>query len=353
MCDGLISFSLNTTFVGKPTKTQLDDGSTALIHQGPQGPKIVNLGYGYQTIQASYTDIFALLTEDGYSIAPALTAENRCVKTFASIQLLLVDIDSGMRIEELQQHEFYRKYGSGYYCTPSHTENEHRFRIIYRLEHPVYEIDIVKSLYIGLMLLHGAADPACKDPARLFFGTVQAQHKEITQRYVDDEGLVEILLAAAEYEEQQQAELLKAAAAAEQYKDRVMLPEERQLVLDLLRGRFVGDYCVWRNIGWGLKSQGFSLEDFQYVTTGMMNQKTPKDAAKVWSDGSAGGDVTMGTVWHHLFAHYGKEAVLEKMQGFRQKERKQDRELLQAVLAKKYGKKTQREKQQEIINKYK
>lgn len=345
----LIRFSLNTTFKGKPQKIQRADHTHVLMYNNTQ----VNLGFGYTTLEASYADIFALLTEDGYSIAPALTAENRCVKTFESITLLLVDIDSGMRIEELQQHEFYRKYGSGYYCTPSHTEDQHRFRIIYRLEHPVYEIDIVKSLYIGLMLLHGAADPACKDPARLFFGTENAQRKEITDRFVDDEGLVTVLLAAAEHEEKQQAEMLKAAAAAEQYKDKVMLPEERQLVLDLLRGRFAGDYVVWRNIGWGLKGGGFSLEDFQYVTTGMMNQKSPKDAAKVWNDGSAAGDVQMGTVWHYLFDQYGKEKVLEKMKVFRQQVKQQDRELLQAVLAKKYGMKTQREKQQEIINKYK
>jgi len=77
----------------------------------------------------------------------------------------------------------------------------------------------------------------------------------------------------------------------------------------LLKSSFVGNYPTWRNIGWGLKRGGFSLADFQYVTAGMMNQKTSADAAQVWRSGSTDGEVTMGTVVYFLKQRHGEDCL--------------------------------------------
>jgi hypothetical protein len=51
------------------------------------------------------------------------------------------------------------------------------------------------------------------------------------------------------------------------------------------------------------------VSDYQYVTQGMMSQKTPAMAAQVWADGRAGGKITMGTVIWFLKQRHGQDCL--------------------------------------------
>lgn len=196
----MIKFAYHKTVRGKPQKQE--DGT--LCQDGQK----VNLGYGWQTAELEYSEIFLLLSQGGYAIAPALTSDNRCEANFLSSELALVDIDEGMRIEDLETFEFYQLYGSGYYTTPSHKEDSHRFRIIYRLPGVVTDPQVMRMIYRGLLVIHGAADTSCKDSARLFYGTVGAERRQITSRTIDETGL-ELILGAYDYLESQQPKITK------------------------------------------------------------------------------------------------------------------------------------------------
>jgi hypothetical protein len=90
---------------------------------------------------------------------------------------------------------------------------------------------------------------------------------------------------------------------------RELNPTQRTRILDLLKSTYVGEYAKWRDIGWGLKAGGYTVADWQYVTTGMMAKKTPEMAREVWAAGKTGGKITMGTVIWFLKQRHGADCL--------------------------------------------
>ena len=276
------------------------------IRGKPRKDQGYNLGYDWITIDVSWDDAFRLITEDGCAVSAELTSDNRKEANFASRQLIMVDIDNGMSIEELLNDDFYNAYGAGFYATPSFTPELHKFRIMFMLEQAETDPIRLRKLNRGLLQVFAQADEACKDPTRIFYGTPNCVLAEQTQKLLPDDiaqALVDMV------NEQDQARL--EAMANQPVIDHTMSDQRRAKILELLRSCFVGDYHIWRNIGWGLKAGGFALQDYQHVTQGMMRAKTAQDAATVWNDGTVGGAVTMGTVIHFLRERLGEDCLKE------------------------------------------
>jgi hypothetical protein len=282
-----MKLSINPSIVGKPPK-----GSD------------VNLGYGWCNIEADWCDVFKLITEDGYATSAELSSDNRKEANFVSRQLLMVDIDSGMTIPELLNNDFYNYCGAGFYATPSFTEELHKFRICFVLEQPETDANRLRKINRGLLKVFEQADEACKDPCRLFYGTPDCMLYEQTDKILTLD-IVEVLCELTEAEDAERAAHMAEYANTEYP---ALDDERKQKIITLLRGCFVGNYAIWRNIGWGLKSGGFSLQDFQQVTAGMMNQKTPEQAAAVWRAGGTGA-ITMGSVIHFLKERLGADCL--------------------------------------------
>jgi hypothetical protein len=112
----------------------------------------------------------------------------RQAKNFQASDVLSVDIDGGRRMEEILEDPLVRDYGSILYTTPSHTEEEHRLRLVLALprtiEDPVEMRAAARSLALRLN-----GDLAATDPARLFYGSRGSQPQ------VWDRGLSEEMLA--------------------------------------------------------------------------------------------------------------------------------------------------------------
>lgn len=157
------------------------------------GTKQINLGYNWITGHFDLDEIFMMLTEGGAAIAPALSSDHRVYINFESCQLALVDIDSGMKLWELEDHWFYQLYGAGFYTTASHTEDNHRFRILYVLEDPITDREMMRHIYEGLLAIHGAADTSCKDVCRLFYGVTSSEYAAIQDKRIDQAGIETIL----------------------------------------------------------------------------------------------------------------------------------------------------------------
>lgn len=296
-----MKLSIHSTIHGKPSKVLCDDGKTRYYCDGQK----VSLGYGWVNVESEWDDVFNLITVDGCATAPYLSCDNRKDATFVEHCLALVDIDSGMTIEQLFEHPFYDVFGAGFYTTPSHTDSDHRFRIIHRLEQPITNAEEMRLLYRALMGEYGNADASCKDAARLFFGTVNCLLKEQRSNTLPKD-VVDYLVSELRSKDAEQVKTM----------DQVEYPplndEKKQRIIDLLKQSYIGQYEQWRNIGWGMRSGGFTLADFQNVTQGLMSEKTAANAKDVWDDYKADGKVpTMGTVIHFLKTRHGADCLLE------------------------------------------
>jgi len=295
----MIAFSYHRACIGKPEK-RIVDGKLQLW----LGDKRINLGYGWITAELPFEDIYEMLSVGGYAFAPALNSDHRIEENFVSHELALVDIDGGMTLEELQTFPFYQLYGSGFYTTPSHTAEQHKFRILYRLPCAITDGETMRVIYEGLLAVHGFADIACKDPVRLFFGTINATHREITDRSIDAEGLQCLIQARDIVLEHKQVEQ---TIIVENFKEHgPKTPEQVGELLDELRKHYPDlNYATRRDVTWAVAgSVGNS------VAVSLMRQR--------WSDhdkngkyevivnsrkNTSGKQVSLGTIYHMIRQH--------------------------------------------------
>lgn len=91
-------------------------------------------------------------------------------KNFQCMQVLAVDIDSGLTIEEVRSHLFFQKFGWFIYTTPSHRADAPRFRIVFLMERPIETVKRMNLAYTGIIRMF-AGDRACTDASRLFYGS--------------------------------------------------------------------------------------------------------------------------------------------------------------------------------------
>lgn len=319
-----MKLSIHKLIRGKPQIQTDEEGRNYIIIDGRK----TNPGWGWVNIDASWPDVFALITQDGCATSAELSSDNRKDANFVSRELIMVDIDSGMTIPELLENDFYNEFGAGFYVTPSHTWEHHRFRIMFRLETPLTDAARLRRVNRGLIRVFAQADVSCKDPTRLFYGTINCEACEIRDNLLTDE-MVDQLSYMIELEDQEQ--MIQASANQEYH---IELSDERRVeIIRALRGIFVGNWHDWRTVAWGLKVGGFTLNDFLYVSQGLMNSKTPAQAKGLWNDGSANGKVTMGSVIWLIRQHLGDDFMREN----RSEQREQNKlKRLQERLAEKY-----------------
>jgi hypothetical protein len=291
-CNIAVKFSTNSQWVGKTKKIEID-GIPRQTYEG----KIVSLGKKWQNAEMSLEEMFEAVAGEGFAIAPELTEDEfrtRSERTFKSHQVVLVDVDKGMTIEELQTNKFFLKYGSGYYTSPSHKEKHHKFRIIFVLEQPMTNADRLRKLYTGLIQIFGG-DEACKDGARLFFGTINAQRKsfDCSKRLPEDK--VQLIVSAVQANEEADMK----ASSTEPHTPPT--DKSKAYMLDLLGQCYCGNYDIWFGLAAAMKHSGYTFEDFVSVSVGhLMNKKTKADCKQVWNgiDGNSRKPATFGTlVW--------------------------------------------------------
>jgi len=105
----------------------------------------------------------------------------RAGKNFKAAGYIALDYDNVRNQDEVQaimSHSLIKNYHSIFYHTPSAKTDNPRFRIIFELEHPIYDGEVYGSYVQALIWRLGAvADQSCKDPCRLFFGARGSQPK--------------------------------------------------------------------------------------------------------------------------------------------------------------------------------
>jgi hypothetical protein len=183
-----LKLSIHPNIKGKPDKIEREGKSPLYKCDG----NIVNLGYGWTNVEVdSWKDAFELITTDGYATSAELTDDHRTDDNYVSRQICMVDIDGGMTIQELFDNDFYNEFGAGFYTTARHTDDAHRFRIMFVLEEPIYDDLIMRKIIRGLLEFYETADRNCKDASRIYYGVKDCPIKEcrnkILYKYITDE----------------------------------------------------------------------------------------------------------------------------------------------------------------------
>lgn len=111
----------------------------------------------------------------GYAFCPHVKpGEQRSKANFLASGYLAVDIDKGSTIEQVMAMDHFCKYASLLYTSFSHTEEKHKFRIVFELEGPITCPERMTLALVALISIYGA-DKKCKDAARPFYGNTDAK----------------------------------------------------------------------------------------------------------------------------------------------------------------------------------
>ena len=106
-------------------------------------------------------DELATEVSQGHAFCAQHSRKWRKKENFLQAGFLAVDIDHRLTIPEALNHPFVQAFGGLIYTSPSHTEEYHRFRIVFELEQPITDRQTMGQAYTGLILKFGA-DGACE-----------------------------------------------------------------------------------------------------------------------------------------------------------------------------------------------
>lgn len=124
------------------------------------------------------TDIHRLLEHvgKGHPWSPGIFDGNRAKCNVIEAQAIALDIDDGLTIAEAMGHPFIARYAAAIYPSPSHQKDKNgvrcdRYRIVFLLAEPVHSVPAYEKCVAWVMAQVKAADPACKDASRFFYGS--------------------------------------------------------------------------------------------------------------------------------------------------------------------------------------
>ena len=203
------------------------------------------LATGYVKTEGTIFDVQNDI-KSGYALAAGYFIDDgrRGKVNFAGSQWILLDIDNKrpvldengkkvkdeqgkvvteysreLLLEEALNHPFIQRYCALIYTSASHTEEWHRFRLVFVLPEAIEDIDEYESLVVYLQgqLPH---DPSCKDAARPFYGNSNAIFPLVNPGASLPEAWVkEAKNAAIELKQQREARLKIAEQKRKEYRD--------------------------------------------------------------------------------------------------------------------------------------
>lgn len=252
--------------------------------------KKINMGWKWQNATPDLDTVFMALAELGLPISAWLKKDHRSSQDFVKGNIAMVDIDDGMTIDDIKNHEFYNDYSAGYYTSPSHTEEAHRLRLIFLLERVITNEADMRAILTALINVYGG-DEACKDATRIFYGSQDAQYEKREGMFIPNEIIDDLIEAGTP----------KPVVVRGDIEYAEVTDTMRRYVIDQLKLNFIGDYNRWFTIAAGLKNGGYTLANFQEATHGgLMRSKSANDCATVWNgiqNRTTGRHATMGSVW--------------------------------------------------------
>ena len=148
-----MKLAINKTFIGKPESFEDKRDMT----------------FSYENVDINQNE-FVKLIDAGYSFSAQHKNKHRKSGNFICSDFIAVDIDNGLTLDTALSDNFIKEYGSIIYTSESHTEENHRFRIIFETEKTITSSKDMKNAYTGLIKKIGG-DKSCTDACRQFYGS--------------------------------------------------------------------------------------------------------------------------------------------------------------------------------------
>lgn len=117
---------------------------------------------------------------NGQTVLTGIMDGERSISNFVATQVLMLDFDNNdgllyRTFEDVKADSFVQAHASFMYKTLSHTEESHKFRVVFVLDKPLTTVEAVYGAYEYLLNQLPEADPSCKEPARIFFGGIASE----------------------------------------------------------------------------------------------------------------------------------------------------------------------------------
>lgn len=169
--------------------------NTSLINKPDPASRAKNSARGWNSIEVNAEELGALVRA-GYAFAPQYRNQHRKGSNFECAGFLAADCDQGLTVTEARDHAFVNSYAALIYTTASHTDHNHRFRIVLFLERPL-EDDEEWSCAQRAIAHRLQTDATVTDKARCFFGN-QAALVWIADKVLPNEVLEELIQTGRE-----------------------------------------------------------------------------------------------------------------------------------------------------------
>ena len=232
----------------------------------------------------------------GKAFSPIVFKDNtRTGENFTSTQLLVLDFDKS-NLEETLGHEYIKSHASAYYTTPSHRVdgNGDKFRIIFQLPETIIDREMYKSCMVNLLERFPEADQACKDTARVFYGS-----KNCTYGYWDRK------ISLEEFEnlktpKSTREKSVKVLSPLSPVINKTLFNEIKDMLIKFIPN--LTEYEEWRNIVWSLCSRFQPEEVRELVNSWSPDRKNDgKQLEELISryDGS----ISIGTLYYYAKKH--------------------------------------------------
>ncbi len=194
--------------------------------------------------QYSTAQDLANYINEGYAFwAKCEQNKTRNKKNFISSQLLVLDFDKGYSLKESYENDFIKEHATIIYTTPSHTDKQNRFRVIFELELPIKNKDDYEDATRGLLKKFPQADASCSDCSRFFYGS-QNSNPKVFDKYLSKEIVADLIKAGKELKDFEEDFL-------EDDFDKITYSREKiEKILSYIEKE--PGYDIWRNIVWAV-----------------------------------------------------------------------------------------------------
>jgi hypothetical protein len=115
----------------------------------------------------------AIAIKAGFAYSATFKDGERSAKNFTGTNIVSVDVDHGLKLQEALDDPWCKDHLAMLYTTASHTEQHHRFRLVFRLPEIIKNTSEFKNIARALCL-HFGGDLQATDPARPFYGNSSA-----------------------------------------------------------------------------------------------------------------------------------------------------------------------------------
>lgn len=236
-----------------------------------------------------YADDVATFCENGFAFC-AQYKDNRKAENFLQTGFICLDFDK-WNLDAALNNSFIKQHASFIYTTCSHSEEQHRFRVVFELEKPIKKADQYKKLMKGLLKKFPDDDSAVTNPVFMASGNNNAK----TYRFFNilSHNLTLHLIASGTDEPKPIDPKLLSYLKSHQEKG-TSIEEARELLKKIPK---MPGYEAWRNICWAIANEfgakgKYLIQEWSpdYKTNGRAIEKLFK---------TSDGRITMGTLYYY------------------------------------------------------